>query len=117
MYKIRKENGTTSHVLLVNTDTMAEVNLGNITPTLISIIGKEGYHIITGHVTPEELLKDKHLTLSTKWDITISNETKAELVRYALPAKVPHRKAVEEEKPEQKPIVDVLDLIYNIKKY
>ena len=43
MYRVNKEIGTSENVYLQNTDTMAEINLGRITPGLLRILELDGY--------------------------------------------------------------------------
>ena len=110
MYRVNKEIGTSENVYLQNTDTMAEINLGRITPTICRILEKDGYSlgdIYTGTV----------VTLKEKWSLKVSDEVKDELRKLAMPMKKPirdQRKVKQEEKKEVKQPVDLLDIIYGL---
>ena len=110
MYRVNKETGTSENVYLQNTDTMAEINLGRITPAMCRILEKDGYslgEIYTGTV----------ITLKEKWTLKVSDEVKDELRKLAMPMKKPirdQRKVKQEEKKEIKQPVDLLDIIYGL---
>lgn len=106
MYKVVKEMGNTENIYLQNTDTMAEVNLGRITPTICRILEKDGYSL-------GEIYTGTAVTLKEKWSLTVSNEVKDELRKLAMPMKKPVRDQSKKEKPK-KEIVDVLDIIYGL---
>lgn len=113
MYKIVKEEGKIENVFLQNTDTMAEVNLGRISPAVIRILTEDGYKFedITGK-------EDDSITFKEKWNLKVNNEdTKDKLRKLAMPMKKPirdQRKIKTEQKKEEKKIVDVLDIIYGL---
>lgn len=101
MYKIVKDPGTTSNVFLQNTDTMAEVNLGRISPTICRILEKEGYscgEMFEGKVTPPEV----------KWNLTISEVAKDAFRKLAIPMKKP----VRQQQTEPKKTVNLMDMIF-----
>lgn len=111
MYKVAKDIGKSENVYLQNTDTMAEINLGRITPGLLRILEKDGYTFDTAD--------DTSITLKEKWSLKVSEEVKTELGRLAMPMKKPirdQRKKPLEDKPteESKQPVDVLDIIYGL---
>ena len=107
MYKIIKDVGVAENVYLQNTDTMAELNLGRITPHLISILSKDGYKFES--VTDD----DETISMADRWNLTVnSEETKEALRRLAMPMKKPIRDQRKEK--EEKKIVDVLDIIYGL---
>lgn len=110
MYRVSKEPGTTENVYLQNTDTMAEINLGRVTPRLLRILAIDGYKFDG---------TDDALTLKEKWTLKVSNEVKDKLRKLAMPIKKPIRdqrkvKPQEEEKKETKQPVDLLDIIYGL---
>ena len=110
MYRVNKEPGTTENVYLQNTDTMAEINLGRITPELLRILTKDGYKF--GDTEDAIILKKK-------WTLNVSEEVKDELRKLAMPMKKPVRdqrkvKPQQEEKKEVKQPVDLLDIIYGL---
>ena len=110
MYRVNKAPGTTENVYLQNTDTMAEINLGRITPGLLRILEIDGYKFdSTGD----------SITLKEKWTLKVSDEVKDELRKLAMPMKKPVRdqrkvKPQQEEKKETKQPVDLLDIIYGL---
>lgn len=112
MYRVNKEPGTKENVYLQNTDTMAEINLGRITPELLRILTKDGYVFedVTGSTEDDIKCKDK-------WALKVSDEVKDELRKLAMPMKKPirdQRKVKEEVKKETKQPVDLLDIIYGL---
>lgn len=113
MYRVNKEPGTKENVYLQNTDTMAEINLGRITPELLRILTKDGYVFedVTGST-------EDAITLKEKWTLKVSDEVKDELRKLAMPMKKPIRDQrkvkPQEEKKEVKQPVDILDIIYGL---
>ena len=109
MYRVNKEPGTTENVYLQNTDTMAEINLGRITPGLLRILEIDGYKFDD---------TDDAITLKEKWTLKVSEEVKEQLRKLAMPMKKPIRDQrkvkPEEEKKEVKQPVDILDIIYGL---
>lgn len=108
MYRVNKEIGTSENVYLQNTDTMAEINLGRITPGLLRILELDGYKFDD---------TDGAVTLKEKWTLKVSDEVKEQLRKLAMPMKKPirdQRKVKVEEKKESKQLVDLLDIIYGL---
>ena len=109
MYRVNKEPGTTENVYLQNTDTMAEINLGRITPGLLRILETDGYKFDS---------TDDSITLKEKWTLKVSEEVKEQLRKLAMPMKKPVRDQrkvkPQEEKKEVKQPVDILDIIYGL---
>jgi hypothetical protein len=110
MYRVVKEIGVNENVFLQNTDTMAEVNLGRITPTICRILEKDGYSL-------GEIYTGTAVTLKEKWTLNISDEVKDELRKLAMPINKPirdQRKVKQEEKKVTTQPVDILDIIYGL---
>ena len=110
MYRVSKEPGATENVYLQNTDTMAEINLGRVTPGLLRILETDGYKFDD---------TEDAITLKKKWTLNVSDEVKDELRKLAMPMKKPVRdqrkvKPQQEEKKEIKQPVDLLDIIYGL---
>ena len=110
MYRVNKEPGTSENVYLQNTDTMAEINLGRVTPGLLRILEIDGYKFDG---------TDDAITLKEKWTLKVSEEVKEQLRKLAMPMKKPVRdqrkvKPQQEEKKETKQPVDLLDIIYGL---
>ena len=109
MYRVNKEPGATENVYLQNTDTMAEINLGRITPGLLRILEIDGYKFDS---------TDDAITLKEKWTLKVSEEVKEQLRKLAMPMKKPIRDQrkvkPQEEKKEVKQPVDILDIIYGL---
>ena len=109
MYRVNKEPGTTENVYLQNTDTLAEINLGRITPGLLRILETDGYKFDS---------TDDSITLKEKWTLKVSEEVKEQLRKLAMPMKKPVRDQrkvkPQEEKKEVKQPVDILDIIYGL---
>ena len=109
MYRVNKEPGATENVYLQNTDTMAEINLGRVTPGLLRILEIDGYKFAS---------TDDAITLKEKWTLKVSEEVKEQLRKLAMPMKKPIRDQrkvkPQEEKKETKQPVDLLDIIYGL---
>ena len=109
MYRVSKEPGATENVYLQNTDTMAEINLGRVTPGLLRILETDGYKFDD---------TEDAITLKKKWTLNVSDEVKDELRKLAMPMKKPIRDQrkvkPQEEKKEVKQPVDLLDIIYGL---
>ena len=109
MYRVNKEPGATENVYLQNTDTMAEINLGRVTPGLLRILEIDGYKFDS---------TDDAITLKEKWTLKVSDEVKEQLRKLAMPMKKPIRDQrkvkPQEEKKETKQPVDILDIIYGL---
>ena len=110
MYRVSKEPGATENVYLQNTDTMAEINLGRVTPGLLRILEIDGYKFDD---------TEDAITLKKKWTLNVSEEVKEQLRKLAMPMKKPVRdqrkvKPQQEEKKEVKQPVDLLDIIYGL---
>ena len=115
MYRVNKEQGTSENVYLQNTDTMAEINLGRATTTMMDILEKDGYKFSLIH--PSDDISEC-ITLKEKWTLKVSDEVKDELRKLAMPMKKPVRDQrkvkPQEEKKETKQPVDLLDIIYGL---
>ena len=109
MYRVSKEPGATENVYLQNTDTMAEINLGRVTPGLLKILETDGYKFDD---------TEDAITLKKKWTLNVSDEVKEQLRKLAMPMKKPVRDQrkvkPQEEKKEVKQPVDILDIIYGL---
>ena len=109
MYRVNKEPGASENVYLQNTDTMAEINLGRVTPGLLRILEIDGYKFDS---------TDDAITLKEKWTLKVSEEVKEQLRKLAMPMKKPIRDQrkvkPQEEKKEVKQPVDILDIIYGL---
>lgn len=113
MYRVNKEYGTSENVYLQNTDTMAEINLGRATTTMMDILEKDGHKFSLIH--PSDDISEC-ITLKEKWTLKVSDEVKEQLRKLAMPMKKPIRdqRKVKEEKKESKQPVDLLDIIYGL---
>lgn len=112
MYRVVKDIGASSNMYLQNTDTMAEINLGRITPGRLKILEIDGYKFEFDGTEDTTAI-----SLKEKWNLKISEEVKDKLRKLAMPMKKPirdQRKVKVEEKKETKQPVDVLDIIYGL---
>lgn len=109
MYKVIKDIGASENVYLQNTETIAELNLGRVTPALCRILEKAGYSV-------GEMYTGTVINLKDKWDLSISDEIKEDLRKLAMPMRKPirdQRKVKDTPKSEKQP-VDMLDIIYGL---
>jgi len=102
MYSITKSKGSNQNVILTNTDTMANINLGKITIPMLDMIKED--------LTTE-------LTMAEEWTLNVSAEAASKLSKLAMPMKKPIRD--QKKKPEDKvnrpapgADVDLFNLIY-----
>lgn len=98
MYKIVKEEGG-NNIFLQNTDALAEINLGK-SYKIGEILKKHDY-----------FPKDEIISYYEKWNISIDEETKDELLKIALPMKKPIRKKVNSNPND---LLDIKSLLYGI---
>lgn len=115
MYRVSKDRGAYENVFLQNTDTMSEINLGRITPKLLSILEADGYKFSSTEDGRPEVIE-----LKNPWALEISEAVKDKLRVLVMPIKKPLRRKVKTEQKQvnteqKKEIVDVLDIIYGLK--
>ena len=112
MYKLVKEYGNNLNVILENTETKAQLNLGRLTIDIITLLEtKEGMTFGEGG---EFQLKDG-------WDFTIKDETAKELsekaMRMSKPIRDQSKKATKEKKKEANKQIDALDVLLGLASY
>lgn len=110
MYRLLKERGNNLNVILENTETHAQLNLGRLTIDILTLLEtNEGMTFGEGGTTQ---LKDA-------WDFTISDETAKELSAKAMRMSKPirdQRKYKEEPKKSNKEI-DAMDVLLGLASY
>lgn len=110
MYRLVKEYGNNLNVILENTETKAQLNLGRLTIDIITLLEtKEGMTFGEGG---EFQLKDG-------WDFTIKDETAKELSEKAMRMSKPirdQRKHKDEPKKSNKKI-DAMDVLLGLASY
>lgn len=110
MYKLLKEKGNNLNVILENTETKAQLNLGRITLDILSILEKE-----------EDLTfgEKGKLNLTDEWNIIITDSTAKELSAKAMRMSKPirdQRKHKEEPKKSNREI-DAMDVLLGLANY
>ena len=110
MYKLLKEKGNNLNVILENTETKAQLNLGRITLDVLSILEKE-----------EDLTfgEKGKLNLTDEWNIIITDSTAKELSAKAMRMSKPirdQRKHKDEAKKSNKEI-DAMDVLLGLANY
>ena len=110
MYRLLKEYGNNLNVILENTETKAQLNLGRLTIDILTLLEtKEGMTFGDGG---EFQLKDG-------WDFTIKDETAKELSEKAMRMSKPirdQRKVKDEPKKSNKEI-DAMDVLLGLANY
>ena len=110
MYRLLKEKGNNLNVMLENTETKAQLNLGRLTIDILTLLEtKEGMTFGDGG---EFQLKDG-------WDFTIKDETAKELSEKAMRMSKPirdQRKVKDEPKKSNKEI-DAMDVLLGLANY
>ena len=110
MYKLLKEYGNNLNVILENTETHAQLNLGRLTIDMLTLL--ETNEGMTFGESGTTQLKDA-------WDFTIKDETAKELSAKAMRMSKPirdQRKYKEEPKKSNKEI-DALDVLLGLANY
>lgn len=110
MYKLVKEYGNNLTVILENTETKAQLNLGKLTIDILTLLeAKEGLTFGEGG---EFQLKDS-------WDFTIKDETAKELSAKAMRMSKPIRdqRKVKDDKKKLNKEIDALDVLLGLANY
>lgn len=110
MYKLVKEYGNNLTVILENTETKAQLNLGKLTIDILTLLEtKEGLTFGEGG---EFQLKDS-------WDFTIKDETAKELSAKAMRMSKPIRdqRKVKDDKKKLNKEIDALDVLLGLANY
>ena len=112
MYKLLKEKGNNSNVILENTETKAQLNLGRLTIDMLSLLERE-----------EDLTfgeKSGVIQFKDEWDIPIKDETAKELSAKAMRMSKPirdQRKHKEEEIKKSNKEIDAMDVLLGLASY
>lgn len=111
MYKLLKEYGNNLNVILENTETHAQLNLGRLTMDILTLLERnEGMTFGEGGTTQ---LKDA-------WDFTIKDETAKELSAKAMRMSKPirdQRKHKEEQPKKSNKEIDAMDVLLGLASY
>lgn len=110
MYKLVKEYGDNLNVILENTETKAQLNLGRLTIDILTLLeAKEGLTFGDGG---EFQLKDS-------WDFTIKDETAKELSEKAMRMSKPIRdqRKVKDDKKKLNKEIDAMDVLLGLANY
>ena len=111
MYRLLKEKGNNLNVMLENTETKAQLNLGRLTIDILTLLEtKEGMTFGEGGTTQ---LKDE-------WNFSISEETAKELSEKAMRMSKPIRnqRKVKDDKPKKSnKQIDALDVLLGLASY
>ena len=111
MYKLLKEKGNNLNVILENTETHAQLNLGRLTIDMLTLLEtNEGMTFGEGGTTQ---LKDA-------WDFTIKDETAKELSAKAMRMSKPirdQRKHKEEQPKKSNKEIDAMDVLLGLAHY
>lgn len=111
MYKLVKEYGNNLNVILENTETKAQLNLGRLTIDILTLLEtKEGMTFGEGGTTQ---LKDE-------WNFSISEETATELSAKAMRMSKPirdQRKHKEEQPKKNNKEIDAMDVLLGLANY
>lgn len=112
MYRILKEKGNNTNLVLENTKTKASIIVGKLTVGILSILEtNEGVHF--GKNESEIDLKDE-------WRLTVSDETAKELSAKAMTMSKPirnQRKHKEEQPKKSNEKIDAMDVLLGLADY
>lgn len=108
MYRVLKEKGNNSNVVLENVETKASIIVGKITISLLDILNKAGHKI-----------GDDGVALRDEWSFEVNEETGKEIASKAMTMSKPirdQRKVKEEPKKSNKEI-DAMDVLLGLANY
>lgn len=109
MYKLVKDAGNNSTVILRNTEEASDLEIGRISVEMLNILEE------AGHTFKEE---DGSLRIKAGWDLELTHETASRISKLAMPMKKPIRvtKPKVEPKKDVKE-VDALDVLLGLATY
>ena len=111
MYRLLKEKGNNLNVMLENTETRAQLNLGRLTIDILTLLEtKEGLTFGDGG----------KIQLKDEWNFNISEETAKELSEKAMRMSKPIRnqRKVKDNKPKKSnKEIDALDVLLGLASY
>ena len=108
MYRVLKEKGNNSNVILENVETKASIIVGKITISLLDILNKAGHKI-----------GDDGVALRDEWSFEVNEETGKEIASKAMTMSKPirdQRKKTEAPKKDNKTI-DAMDVLLGLANY
>ena len=111
MYRLLKEKGNNIYVVLENTETHAQLNLGKLTIDMITLLETEE-DLTFGEVGA--------IQLRDEWNITIKESTAKELSNKAMRMSKPirdQRKHKEEEIKKSNKEIDAMDVLLGLASY
>ena len=112
MYKVLKERGNNMNIVLENTETKAQLNLGRLTIDMLSLL-ERAEDLTFGEKSGAIQFKDE-------WDIPIKDETAKELSAKAMRMSKPirdQRKHKEEEIKKSNKEIDAMDVLLGLASY
>ena len=111
MYRLLKEKGNNLNVMLENTETKAQLNLGRLTIDILTLLEtKEGLTFGDGG----------KIQLKDEWDFTIKDETAKELSEKTMRMSKPirdQRKHKEEKPKKSNKEIDAMDVLLGLANY
>ena len=110
MYRLMKENGNNSNILIENENTHAQINLGRLSMDILSVLEAE-----------EDMSfgEDGLVTLTEKWDLMLKPSTVEILSKKAMRmSKLKMKKQTEEQRrKELNKSVDAMDVLLGLASY
>ena len=107
MYKVFKDKGLHSNIVLENTETKARLDIGRISISILDILSRAGYK--------EE---DNTLKLVDKWELSINKEHADEISKLAMRMKKPIRdQRKTTTKKEENKKIDAMDVLLGLAQY
>lgn len=112
MYRLLKDKGNNSNLVLENMDTRTNLIIGKLTMNILSLLEeKEGIRF--GDL-------DEEIELKNSWDIHISEETGKEIASKAMTMHRPvrdQRKHKEEQPKKSNKEIDAMDVLLGLASY
>lgn len=109
MYRLLKDKGNNSNLVLENMDTRTNLIIGKLTMDILSLLEeKEGIHF--GAL-------DEEIKLKNSWDIRISEETGKELANKAMTMHKPVRDQRKVQIKKDNKTIDAMDVLLGLASY
>lgn len=104
MYKVLKDKGNNSTVVLENTDSKKTMMIGKLSMDILKILEDDGYKF-----------NGEGIKLKDAWELTISDKAKERLAKTTLMMHKPDRKVTEQKKDNKR--IDAMDVLLGLANY
>lgn len=106
MYKVLKEKGNNSNVVLENVETKASIIIGRLTMDILKILETAGHTI-----------GDDGINFKDKWELTVNEEIGKELASKAMTMSKPIRDQRKVKPAKDNKTIDAMDVLLGLANY